>query len=869
MKQTLPCGRRPAVPGFRWLRLLALLCLGGLLLPALQAQNRSADRLAFEAASRDFNSQQWDRAVREFSEFEAKFAKSPLRGEAGQLRLFAQAEATAAHGDLGAAGDLFAQFQRSFPGSSQAGHAALRESAIRLKLGDAKAAVVVLAATNSPFARVVTEGKDAELIFGGLLLKAEALVAAKELAAAEVALIQASGSARSPRDEWERLRLLLAVQDAAGRLTEAADTAQKLKAVAEKNAALAGRRAEAFALAGRLWLRQGDTNRAITEFQANVAPGTPADFMREATFSLADAFLSRGELARARDRLETFVAAQPADVELNRARLLLGQTQFRQYQEAVAAKQTAAAPTLLALAATQYQSALTNQPAAELLGPLLLARGWTLWEEGLTGGIPDRVREAGSNFLAAVTALPHGGDQAVARFKAADCQFQLGYVASSLTNYLAVLDGYADVPAAAELVEPAASQAVLAATQSGNREAAERAMTRLLAVNPGGAAAARGTLLLGQSLARTGEVGKARETLTGFLAKFPETVLKPEVELMLGTVELRARNWTNALAALGSWLKANPNHPQVPRAEFDRAWASAQAGLTTNATAEFAALAARFPTNTLAPTAQLWLADNYFRQGDYTGAEKACLALVTNTAWTGSEAWHRARFWAAEAARKRQSFGSASQQLLAILNDKGTPTNWVVAAYFALGELRLEQPAEDPARPLGNVSLALEAFTAVAQLTNAPQAAPALGKMADCHLQLAALNTNSYARAAELYQRALEFPGADLAVRCKAAVGLGIVQEKLAQRAGADAMPLWEAALNRYLDVAHGKLCRPGEVMDPWWVKEAGRNAGQVLELTGRWREAALLYDWLAGELPAQQAAWRARATQARQQTGG
>ena len=193
----------------------------------------------------------------------------------------------------------------------------------------------------------------------------------------------------------------------------------------------------------------------------------------------------------------------------------------------------------------------------------------------------------------------------------------------------------------------------------------------------------------------------------------------------------------------------------------------------------------------------------------------------------------------------------------------------MVAAYFTLGELRLEQPADDPARPLGNVSLALEAFTAAAQLTNAPQAAPALGKMADCHLQLAALNTNSYARAAELYQRALEFPGADLAVRCKAAVGLGIVQEKLAQRAGTDAMPLWEAALNRYLDVAHGKLCRPGEVMDPWWVKEAGRNAGQVLELTGRWREAALLYDWLAGEMPAQQAAWRARAAQARQQAGG
>ena len=860
---------RPKVADFRWLRLVVWLCLAGFLTPVGQAQNRPADRLAFEAASRDFNSQQWDRAVREFTEFESKFAKSSLRSEAGQLRLFAQAEAAAAHGDLVAAADLFAQFQRNFPGATQAPSAALREADVRLRQGDSRSAVLVLSATNSPFARAVTENKDAELVLRGLLLKAEALMASKDLPAAETALVQAAGSAKSPPAEWDRLRLLVAVLDAAGRLADATTNAVKLKVVAESDPALAGRKAEAVALAGRLWLRQGDTNRAVAEFQANVAPGTPVEFLREATFSLSEAFLNRGDVAKARDQLEAFIAAQPSDPELNRARLLLGQALFRQYQEAQEARQTTAAPALLTLAATQYQTALTNQPTAELMGPLLLGRSWTLWEEGLNGGIPDRVREAGTGFLAAATVLPHGADQAVARFKAADTQFQLGDVAGSLTNYMAVLDGYDDVPAVRELVEPAASQAVLAATQSGGHDAAERAMARLRAVNPGGTAAARGTLLLGQALAKSGDTAWAREMLHGFLVKFPESPQKSDVELMLGTVELRARNWTNALDQLGAWLKANPNHPQAPRAEFDRAWAAAQAGQTTNATAEFAQLAARFPTNALAPTAQLWLADNYFRQGDYTAAETACLALVTNTVWAGSEAWHRARFWAAEAARKRQSFGSASQQLLKILNDKGTPTNWVVAAYFTLGELRLEQPADDPTKPLGNVSLALEAFTAVAQLTNAPQAAPALGKMADCHVQLATQNTNSYARAAELYQRALEFPAADLAVRCKAAVGLGLVQEKLAQRAGADAAPLWEAALNRYLDVAHGKLCRPGEVMDPWWVKEAGRNAGQVLETLGKWREAGLLYDWLAGELPTQQAAWRARASQARQRSGG
>ena len=114
--------------------------------------------------------------------------------------------------------------------------------------------------------------------------------------------------------------------------------------------------------------------------------------------------------------------------------------------------------------------------------------------------------------------------------------------------------------------------------------------------------------------------------------------------------------------------------------------------------------------------------------------------------------------------------------------------------------------------------------------------------------------------------------GADLATRCKASIGIGVVAEKTAQRAGgaeAAAGMGMETALDRYLDVAHGKLRRPGEIMDPWWVKEAGREAGRVLETSGRWKEAATLYEWLARELPSQQAAWRVRAAAARSRAGG
>jgi hypothetical protein len=125
-------------------------------------------------------------------------------------------------------------------------------------------------------------------------------------------------------------------------------------------------------------------------------------------------------------------------------------------------------------------------------------------------------------------------------------------------------------------------------------------------------------------------------------------------------------------------------------------------------------------------------------------------------------------------------------------------------------------------------------------------------------------------RAAELYQQALDSKGADLATRCKASIGIGLVAEKVAQRSGsAEVAAGTGMALDRYLDVAHGKLRRPGEIMDPWWVKEAGREAGRVLEVSGRWKEAAALYEWLAQELPSQQAAWRVRAAAARSRAGG
>ncbi len=838
---------------------------------SLHVSAQSADRIAFDAARRDFDNGLWDRVVQEFIGFESTFPRSALRPEAGELKAFAQGEAAAARGEHGVAADFFAQFRQAFPATARAGLAAVREAAARAKLGDPRGAVDVLATPDGAFAKLLAAGTQPAVVFRGLMLKAEAHLALSDRVAAEASLTAAAKMAKSPAEEWERLRLLVAVLDAAGKPAEAAETATALLGLAGREASLASRRAESASLAGGLWLKQGDADRAAAAFTVNVAAGTPMELYREATFRLVAWRLARGELAAARERLEAFAAAHPADAEINRARLLSGQTLFRQHLAARGGTNAAEAAALLALASGQFQAALTNAPAAGLVGPLLLGRGWVLWEEGLGGNVAARVLAAETDFIGAVAVLPLGPDRAVAQFKAADCKMWRGDAAGALTNYLAVSDGYADVPeVVAELTGPAAQQAVLAATRVGDRVAAERALAKLMAMDAAGRPAARSTLLLGQSLAKTGDVERARALLSGFLAKFPDSPQGTEVRLALIAADLRARDWTNAMSQLDAWIAANTNHPALPRAESDRAWATAQAGFTGEAVARFAALAAHHPTNALVPRAQLWLAGHFFNQGDFARAEAACQVLATNKVWRGMPEGQRARFWAADAARRRQSFASARDQLLDLLNDPATPEALMPAAYFALGELRSEQPSEDPARPLDNFRLALEAFAKTAQFTNAPQAVPALGKMADCNLQLAAQDTNRLVRAAELYQQVLDSKGADLATRCKASVGIGLVAEKMAQRGGSvEVAAGMGMALDRYLDVAHGKLRRPGEIMDPWWVKEAGREAGRVLEVAGRWKEAAALYEWLAQELPSQQAAWRVRAAAALSRAGG
>lgn len=841
-------------------------------LAVMPLRAEEAAEILFHAALRAFEVGQWEQSAEGFARLTVEFPEFEGVPEAREREAFARAETAMATGDFASAAARFAAYRKAHPGTRRSALAAVREATCRLRLGDRAGAIAVLEEPEGAFGALTQSGEDPAVLFAGWLLKAEALRGEQRLADAEAVLAGAGPSARTPAEQWARLEALAAVQEAAGRLEAAAESADTLSS-ALADAGPGERSAAASALAGRLWRRAGNPERADTAFSRNLAAGIPEPLQREAVLHLADSAVARGDFSGALGRIQSFLQANPEPPDAPAFRLRLGQALLRSYL--AAGGPTNAAPEvapLLGQAAAAFDAGLGGTASPDVTGMLHLGRGWVLWYEAGGGGgsaTLERLRLAASHFVAAAASLPTGHAQATARFKLGDVLLRLREPVQALTNYLAVASQYpSDTQVQSELVERALQQAVLSAVEARDASSAQEVVDRLLARQPGAATAGDSTLTVAQALSRSGNPNGARAVLQRFLKAYPESPEAADAELLLASLDLRAGAWSEAIAALDVWLTRHTNHPSATRVEFDRAWAMVRAGASTNAIAQFAALAARYPTNVMSEAALLWIAGHHHSLGNFSQAGAACVSILTNAAWQGSPAWHQARLWAAEAARGRQNLTSAREQLTALLNDRTTPDPLRPAAYFALGEIQLEESPPPGQSPLQSFQVALEAFTAAAQYTNSPLVAAALGKMADCHLQLATRATNSYAKADDLYRRVLETPAADVSARTKAAFGRAIVAEKRAGD-GTDptAVAARSAALRHYLEIVNGELLRPGDVADPWWIKEAGREAGRLLESSARWQDAVALYERLALELPSMQVAWERRAAEARKRS--
>ena len=863
--------------------LLSALVVSSLLTCSVRAAT-PAEENAFQAAAGVFQDENWATAEKWFGEFVQQFPQSQYRAEAvlflalarlkqrnhdgavamltaeeKQAGVFADryqfwmAEALLQGGKVRPAAEAYHRVTTQFTNSLHALEAAYGEAYAHSRLGEWARVMELLQDANGAFRRAAKSRLMDEPFARGLLLLGEAALEQQAYRVGEEALKQLAAGKLAPEIDWQRQFLLCRILTADGRLADALRGTTNLVAL---SVTLGGGRPLAEATRFQAATFEG-LNRfadAAAAYERNLATNVPPEFRRAALLKSIDLTLKQEKLAETSQKLEAFVAQNPQDPAIDVALFTLGELRLKEYYQVQQARLTnnsalllAAETNALARAQAGFEQVIKDFPKGPLAGKSFLNLGWCFWNQ-------DKLGEAQVAFREAVQRLPFTEDQAVARFKLAETQFQQRDFTNAVGNFSRVVSDYSGSAAVkARLFEQALYKILRAGIEMGDLGVATDALGKLLAWYPESSFGDRSLLLLGQALNRQGKPTNARAVFLDFLKQFPGSPLVGEVHLAIARTYVEEKDWAAAVGKYDDWFAKFPTNQSRPQAEFDRAWVNFLAGRETNAMAMFTNVVARYPGHVNAPQAQLWVADYFFNHEDYVDAEKHYQMLYQNS--NCPPALHyQARMMAGRSAVARQSFPDARAYFTALIKDPKCPPEQMAEALFAIGDTTILEHAGDAEKPLGKYEEAINAFNKIVQLfpTNAI-VAKALGRIGDCHLQLGAQDAKRYEGAQAAYQAVIAMPSpiADVSSRSQAEIGLGTVTERLAEKkATTEQTPLLNAALERYLNVVYGKNLRDGERPDPFWIKEAGLAAARVLETRGQWNESINLYRRLQDLVP-------------------
>jgi TolA-binding protein len=851
------------------------------------AATPTREQRAFDAATAAFADGMWGRAEREFADFAERYPKSALRPQAVLLQaqsqyrmtnsagavelltsnfdrsgpladeyLFWTAEAYFQDRNYPAASAGYARLVMLHPDSVRAVESVLGEALARSRMGQNEQMIDLLTKSDGVFARAVRTRLPNSLVVRGLLLLGEAQLERRDFGAAEAALAPLAGQVLSAELEWQVQRLRCRILLAQDRAEEAWLASTNLPVLAASSAGPRSQLvAESVAFQVEILERLNRLEEAITVLQSNLAEGIPVERQREALLRIAEFSFALGSVTEARQTLNTFLRLHTNSPAIDMVYLALGELDLKLHAAGVQmggiVSTNAGITNRLQRATAAFDELLRRFPDSSLAGRARLNKGWCLWESGdPTNSLP--------LFKSASEQLPPSEDQAVARFKWADAQMAVGDFDGALAGYSSLIREYGAVETIkAKYLERALYLAVRAAVRADKMGAGSEAMAKILDLFPNGFAGDRSLLLAAQSYVEQGDVVRARELFDDFARRWPESPLLPQLRLAIARSHERQGDWLSAVGKYDEWLVFYTNNAARPQAEFYRAWAVSQAGHETNALTQFTNFVARFSTNDLAPAAQWWVADFFFRQGDFENAEKNYKLLFQN--WPGSSLTYEARMMAGRAALGRAAFPDAIGHFTNLTSRQSEcpPEIWSQAV-LAYGDTLMQQ-ASGETNKFARIEEAIRVFGRIHQInaTNA-QAALAWGAIGNCHLQLGAKDaqsydsvTNAYQRAISAYQRAINLPAATVTVRSQAQVGIGLALEKMAaaQPAG-EQDALLEAALSNYLDVVYEKNLHDGDVADSFWVKKAGLEAARLIESSHQWEQAINLYRRLQTLLP-------------------
>lgn len=839
---------------------------------------------AYQAAAQAFQDRNYARAEAEFAAFVNQFTNSaqvpeavlfqaearleqknydgaiellkarlPLAGSWTDHYLFWLGESCLRKGDYQQAGEHFARLIKEHPASSRRLEAALSETMARAKLNQWPRVIELLQDPNGVFQVAARANATNELALRGYLMLSEAQLAQKDYAAAQAALQPISALPLQPRLAWQRQYLTTRVHLDQGQMEPARVAATNLLDLAAK-ANEKPLLAESYALYAGLLERLDRTEEAIDNYEKNLADGVPAERQRHALFKIAELSLAKQNLARATLVLDRFTAQHKGAPFRDLGLLTLGELRLRQHiSSGVTNLPPAQAPTgtnappstnHIDQAVAALSTLISDFPQSEFLGKAHLDLGWCHW-------VRNDLPQAAQSFQAAAERLPQGHDKAVALFKLADTRFRLNDLPGAITNYTAVVSDFTNSPdTKAALIEPALYQLARAGLAAGNLAATTNALLRIVTEYPTNYYTERAVLVAGQALNRTGNPEAARRIFSDFTRLAPDAPLAEEVRLGIARTLESQGQWTNAVGEYESWLARYTNSPALARATYSLAWANLRAGRETNAFQLFTNFTARFPNDDLAPIAQWWTGDFYYRNGSWSKAEEIYQLLYNNPKVATNEIAYQARLMAGRTAFQRRGWVDATRYFTNLSSDLKCPQDIWVQAGFAYGNVLMTQPSTNK---LDDYREAVNAFNKIyVTFPTNPIAVLALGEKASCLLQWAQ-TLPQYEAAAQEFQKVLTNQLASPTARAISRVGLAVVQEKQAQqKTGDERTNLLKAAQTNYLDVFYfSKDLKPEEKPDLFWVKKAGLEAARLMESLGDWSQALGIYERLGSLVPA------------------
>jgi TolA-binding protein len=865
----------------------------------LEAAEGEAELL--NAAAQALKDKFYKRAEEQFAEFAAKFPGStnlaeailyraqarhfqkehdgaielvrtnlPKAGNLADQYVFTWADALAAKGEHTNAAEQYGRILKEFPTSPLRFQAAYLQASSHFQARDFARAIDLLRKPEGDFQKLAGTNAQERFSFAGGLLLAESFLAGGQVEEARKTAIAANAPSDKPEWQWEKLDLQARIELAGP--TPTAALAHVTNAVAAAEAAQRPRfQAQSWNVAAEMHRKLGQTNNAVGAYEKIAAiDSLPIDQRRLAVLKAVELLSTSGSITNAIGRLERYLGATTNEPAADLLRVKAGELWIEQFRTLArngisSGPATAEITNALAEARTHLNIVINQYTNSTHVGRAWLNLGWTLWEEGTLFNRIARLQEGAAAFRTAADKLTRSDDQALARFKLADTQLYLKEPANAVTNYVSVLTTYSDLPQVKNaLFDKTYAQLVRANIELGDMNSARTNLADLRQTFPNSPLTDESLYLFGQALAERGEAKEARAIFQDLITAYPSSPRVPEVRFAEArTYAVEGENLA-AIQKHDQWLVAYTNNVFRPQVEFQRGVLLDKAGQATNALAVFLQFVTKYPTDPLAPAAQTWVADYYYGLQQWHLAEPNYQRVFQNTNWAGGRLVYEARMMAARTAFRREGYSDARSYLTNLVNDPKCPVDLQPEAWFALGDVFLEEPIAGSTNAVQNFLQAAAVFDRITnQFSSNIISVLAVAKKGDCYYQLGALTNyqGSYTIASNAYSTVLnsKIPGIPVKTYNQAEVGLALVLERIAEgKTGAERESLLQSALDRFLNIIYGEY-RNGEGPDPHYLKLAGREAGRLAEAMGNTEAAIQLYKRLSQAAPALRSMWESR----------